>query len=444
MKSWVCARKYYNEFSSSKTWDQQTKRTCPATLMPATKSPLLLGSTSTNQNMVEGRLRLEHLLLHTELSIGKMGAQEGTRGQKCPLVIKGHSTPAMPYKKGTQSETDDSHSWQVTALYWICCQCLAAVHRCCQGNRRQLDGNKDQQKLSLTSFPPIPTAISMVTAAASQRQRGYHSLVNVRCGYQPVRFRYHDTNSTRMLLPTNPDSLLTLQQESSVFESIYKCWAWIFIRKRKFTILPFKAKAGLISCPTKAKPGEVTKEPWIFPSAFDLTHMASMFKKRNIQLCGQIFHILAYSNQRQAQLNYVSIIFLQVVIKDACLEFRAAWSSSSLITQRKMYFFNCMIFRESYTLFFISTLDFYVPSQSAGQDTELSHELSTIWFCDIVAPSHIGSPVILLPNNTSFKAVSNPTTLLRCRCAREVCIGRNSSVHFQSVDAGKVLNESKI
>lgn len=66
-----------------------------------------------------------------------------------------------------------------------------------------------------------------------------------------------------------------------------------------------------------------------------------MFKKRNIlQLCGHIFHILAYSNQRQTQLNYVSIILLQVIIKDA-----SVWSSGSVIliitnyTKKNLFFF---------------------------------------------------------------------------------------------------------
>lgn len=135
----------------------------------------------------------------------------------------------------------------------------------------------------------------METVAASQRQRGYHSLVNVRCGYQPVHFRYHGTNSTRIQLSATPDSLLTLQQESSVFKSIYKCLAWFFIRKRKFSILPFEAEAEL-NYSTKAKPCEATNGPWISPwiSAFNTIHdITSKFKKRVTQLCGQIFHILA-------------------------------------------------------------------------------------------------------------------------------------------------------
>lgn len=138
----------------------------------------------------------------------------------------------------------------------------------------------------------------METVAASQWQRGYHSLVNVRCGYQPVYFRYQGTNSTRIQLSATPNSLLTLQQESSVFKSIYKCVSWFFIRKRKFSILPFEAEA---SCSTKAKPREVTEGPWVSTSAFSPTHNITS-KKRDIQLWRQIFHIFTWTNQRQIQL----------------------------------------------------------------------------------------------------------------------------------------------
>lgn len=72
---------------------------------------------------------------------------------------------------------------------------------------------------------------------------------------------YCGTSSTRIRLPATPNSLLTLQRESSVLKSIYKCLAWFFIRKRKWSILLCKAEGGLNSCSTQAKPGEGTKGP---------------------------------------------------------------------------------------------------------------------------------------------------------------------------------------
>lgn len=50
--------------------------------MPSTTS--LLNCASTSQGAVEGRMPMGQLL-RTELSIGNMGAQEGTCGQRCFL-----------------------------------------------------------------------------------------------------------------------------------------------------------------------------------------------------------------------------------------------------------------------------------------------------------------------------------------------------------------------
>lgn len=213
MKSCVCAWKHCNEFSSPRIRDQQTQ---PPTLQhrcPHLPLPFWSAHRQTRAQWREGCWQSSCFVQSSPQAKWAPRRTHVARGAS--WVLRGL---CYALQKRTWSGTDDSHSWHVRELYWICCYCLAAVHCCCQGNRCQLDGNKDQRKLSLTSFPLIPTAISMETVAASQRQRGYHSLVNVRCGYQPVHFRYLGTNSIRIQLSATPDSLLTLQQESSVFK----------------------------------------------------------------------------------------------------------------------------------------------------------------------------------------------------------------------------------
>lgn len=87
-----------------------------------------------------------------------------------------------------------------------------------------------------------PIAISMETVAASQWQRGYHSLTNAQCGYQLMYFRYP---STRIQLSATPNNLLSLQQESLVLKSIYNVWLDSWLGKGNSAFLPLKAKREL-------------------------------------------------------------------------------------------------------------------------------------------------------------------------------------------------------
>lgn len=80
---------------------------------------------------------------------------------------------------------------------------------------------------------------------ASGREVTAHLLTSGVATSLCASFRYHRTYRTRIHLSATPDSILTLQQESSALKSIYKCLTRFSIRKRKFSILPRKAEVGL-------------------------------------------------------------------------------------------------------------------------------------------------------------------------------------------------------
>lgn len=96
----------------------------------------------------------------------------------------------------------------------------------------------------------------------------------------------------------------------------------------------------------------------------------------------------------------------------------SSWNSGSLIITnytRKKIFFNCKNYLQR------TLHNFFVFSESVGQDTKLTHGLSTILFCNIVVTRHADSLVIPLPNNLPFNIVSNSATPLRCKlCQRSM------------------------
>lgn len=78
--------------------------------------------------------------------------------------------------------------------------------------------------------------------------------------------------------------------------------------------------------PPKPNQVKALKAPWRFPLTFNLSHRMISKRKRDLQLCGQIFHTLAYSDQRQTQLNGRKYILLPLIIKRIFV-----WNSGSMI-----------------------------------------------------------------------------------------------------------------